>query len=227
MKTCGPFRSASAAFTVVELLIVIAIIAVVVGLLFPAITTEPGCKKSPAKNDVMQIVTAVKAYHTEYGKYPSVDAGGGSGGGESDVIVGDPKGGASISNNALFDTLRSIPNGPNAGHRLNPRKIVFFEGRSVKNPSEPRSGFMDTAGNGDKGAFYDQWGKQYCVILDLSRDNILDVNKAYADFAGDHRPRTGVGAFSMGKDTEVGDKKEFAGWYRQGTRISDDVISWQ
>ncbi len=59
------------------------------------------------------------------------------------------------------------------------------------------------------------------MILDLSGDNILDVNKAYADFAGDNRPRTGVGAFSMGKDNEVGDKKEFAGRYRQGTRTSE------
>ncbi|MDQ3621322.1 MAG: type II secretion system GspH family protein [Verrucomicrobiota bacterium] len=226
MKPCSSPTSA-AAFTLVELLTVIAIIAVLMGLLFPAIgAVQDNAKKVQAKNDVMQIVTAVKAYYTEYGKYPPVEAGGSSGE-ETDVIVGDPAGGAAQTNDVLFNTLRNIPTGPNADFKLNPRKIVFFEGRSVKNPAQPRGGFLDNAGSGDKGAFYDPWGKQYCVVIDLSYDNIIDVDKAYKDFAGDNRPRTGVGAFSLGKDNEVGDKKEFSGTYRQGTKTSDDVVSWQ
>src|SRR4051812_43446348 len=69
----SPALSRSAAFTLIELLTVIAIIAILMGILFPVINNvKENAKKVQAKNDVTQIVTAVKAYYTEYGKYPPV-----------------------------------------------------------------------------------------------------------------------------------------------------------
>ncbi|MEP6709280.1 MAG: prepilin-type N-terminal cleavage/methylation domain-containing protein, partial [Verrucomicrobiota bacterium] len=60
-------------FTLLELLVVIAIITVLAGLLFPAfIGAQKQAKKTQAKNDVTQIVTAVNGFYTEYGKYPLV-----------------------------------------------------------------------------------------------------------------------------------------------------------
>ena len=42
------------------------------GLLFPAFRgVQDQAKKTQAKNDLTQIVTAVNAYYTEYGKYPT------------------------------------------------------------------------------------------------------------------------------------------------------------
>ena len=41
------------------------------GLLFPAFRgVQDQAKKTQSKNDLTQIVTAVNAFYTEYGKYP-------------------------------------------------------------------------------------------------------------------------------------------------------------
>ncbi len=61
------------AFTLIELLVVIAIIAILIGLLFPAFqAVQKQAKQTQAKNDLTQIVTAVNAFYTDYGKYPLV-----------------------------------------------------------------------------------------------------------------------------------------------------------
>src|SRR5437588_12883290 len=58
-------------FTLIELIVVILVIATLAALLVPAAQrTLDRAKSAQAKNDVTQIVTAVNAYYTEYGKYP-------------------------------------------------------------------------------------------------------------------------------------------------------------
>ena len=66
-----PSRTHARAFTLIELLVVIAIIAILVGLLFPAFkAVQNQARQTQAKNDLTQIVNAVNAFYTEYGKYP-------------------------------------------------------------------------------------------------------------------------------------------------------------
>src|SRR5437016_11848696 len=92
----------SSAFTLIELLVVIAIIAILIGLLFPAFSAvQNQAKKTQAKNDLTQIVNAVNAYYTEYGKYPLVAA---------DTIYGA----GGTLNADLFYTLRAVALGANA-----------------------------------------------------------------------------------------------------------------
>jgi len=60
------------AFTLIELLVVIAIIAILAGLLFPAAQSAlNSAKKTTAKNQIVQIATAITAYETEYGCLPT------------------------------------------------------------------------------------------------------------------------------------------------------------
>ena len=58
-------------FTLIELTVVILTIAILMGLVF---TAGQGmidrARKTQAKNDLTQIITAVNAYYTEYGRNP-------------------------------------------------------------------------------------------------------------------------------------------------------------
>ena len=207
--------SRSHAFTLVELLTVIAIIAILMGLLFPAIgIVKDQARKAEAKTACAGIVAAVKAYNTEYGKYPV-----GTFTGTADLSMG---GDNSTNNSDLFFTLRAKDGGQNTGHKYNPRRIGFFEGKSASNPTAPKGGFAETGSSGVIGAFYDPWGAQYGIIIDADYNNQVTV--PYTDFAS-APPQTGVAAYSMGKDGKLGtagDKK-----YKSSGSPSDDVISWQ
>ena len=234
MKIPSKPRAARSGFTLIELLTVIAIIAILMGLLFPAVNAvKEAARKSEAKNACTAIVAAVKQYHTEYGKYPPLEeaTGGAPTGNSTDLVVGDPECSAAKDrpNRNLFDTLRALSKRLNEGNKLNPRKIIFFENKTVSDKDAPRSGFLEKGNEELEGCFFDPWGKQYNVIVDTNYDNVIDVDQVYddSDWKTDGRPRTGVGSFSMGKDNKVGDKKKNNTKYRDGQNVSDDVVSWQ
>src|SRR5437879_9358394 len=95
-------------FTLIELLIVIAIIAILIGLLFPAFKgVQDQAKRTQAKNDLTQIVTAVNAFYTEYGRYPVTVPVGNT----TDAYFGPgtaPSGASSYTNNdVLIDIMRN------------------------------------------------------------------------------------------------------------------------
>src|SRR6201997_4878063 len=95
-------RNPPAAFTLIELLVVIAIIAILVGLLFPAFkAVQSQARSTQAKNDLTQIVNAVNAFYTEYGKYPLPT------GTTTDYTYGP--GGDVATNETLFRELRACP----------------------------------------------------------------------------------------------------------------------
>jgi prepilin-type N-terminal cleavage/methylation domain-containing protein len=204
-------------FTLIELLVVITIIVILMGLLFPAFRgVQDQAKRTQAKNDLTQIVTAVNAFYTEYGKYPVADSDQGN---EKTF---------STSNKQLLDILQSLPGGDaspidSTANKYNPRKIVFLQPPSVK---------LDTAGNrrsgvsGTDGSFYDPWGAVYQIRIDSDYDN--QVANPYGDTggAGTDPIRQGVIVWSLGKDTQLGDKGD--NFYKNAKGVqSDDVISWQ
>ena len=67
MKNIDKFK----AFTIIEMLTVIAIIAVLVALLMPTITKVTGrAKNTKAKAEMQSIITAIKSYESTYGILP-------------------------------------------------------------------------------------------------------------------------------------------------------------
>src|SRR6266536_1089407 len=195
----------SSAFTLIELLVVIAIIAILIGLLFPAFrAVQDQARKTQAKNDLTQIVNAVNAFYTEYGKYPLAT---------NDNTIGP-------DNSGLMYTLRADPttaNGnPNANNLVNTRQIVFINPPYVKNDTlgNRRSG-VSTA----DGRYYDPWGSPYQIAIDGDYNNAIAPHPYTANMGAGPSPLSiGVIAWSLGKDGVQG---------TANFNASDDVISWQ
>jgi prepilin-type N-terminal cleavage/methylation domain-containing protein len=96
-------------FTLIELIVVISIIGILMALLFPAVGAAlDTAKKTQAKNDAVQIATAVIAYETEYGRLPGTNA-------TAQDLNGD----------VLLALMGTQTN-------LNPRRIVFIELQNYK-----------------------------------------------------------------------------------------------
>jgi prepilin-type N-terminal cleavage/methylation domain-containing protein len=192
------------AFTLIELLVVITIIAILLGLLFPAFRgIQDQAKRTQAKNDLTQIVTAVNAFYTEYGKYPLSTT--------TDTTFGP--GGSPTTNETLFNELRGL-----SATTLNSRQIVFISPPDVKDKSNPRSGIgIDTS---NAGQYFDPWGKNYVIRIDGDYDNQVD-NPYSANAGSAPKLRSGVIVWSLGKDGTggSGDKKSASS--------NDDVTSWQ
>jgi prepilin-type N-terminal cleavage/methylation domain-containing protein len=217
-------RNPPAAFTLIELLVVIAIIAILVGLLFPAFkAVQNQARQTQAKNDLTQIVNAVNAFYTDYGKYP-VPSTASPG---ADIVFTATLGGLpSYGNDWLLNELRGCPTaggGPACsanGPTNNTRQIVYLSPPLVKTPSNPKSGIGTTGIN--LGRFFDPWGSPYNVEFDSSYNN--QVTNPYGGSGGagvDPLPQ-GVIGWSLGADQVLGSNST-PNVYTN----SDDVISWQ
>ena len=190
-------------FTLIELITVISIIMILMGLLLPTLMgVKETTKKAQAKNDVINIVTSVKSFYTEYGSYPAV-------GGTSGVLYTGTNAGTS---NATL--LANLTGTSTVTGTLNPRQIAFIEIPTAKTPASPKAGLSG-------GVWYDPWGIAYNVAVDTGYNNqIPKITHLYVDPAF-LTINTGVIAFSFGKDKQQGTNGNltYAG--------SDDVISWQ
>ena len=223
-----------AAFTLIELLTVIAIIAILMGLLFPVLSSaKNSARRQAAAVGIRNIVAACKSYQTDYGKFPPVPApalvgnvntGGYYAYGEHDALI-------QAGNEQLFYVLRAMPLGPNGStHALNKRQVRYFEMGKAKEPKTPRDGFTDFGDSegftGTKGQLLDPWGKQYCIILDAADAGTIDMSNIYKDLK--EPLRQSAAAFSLGIDGLLGGK-DYRGNFRKAgsTDAPDDIVSWQ
>ena len=204
------------AFTLIELLVVIAIIAILVGLLFPAFkAVQTQARNTQAKNDLTQIVNAVNAFYTDYGKYPIVTA--------DTIITGTT--GSPNNNSDLFYSLRAIALGANqlvnGVPAINPRSIPFISPPNVKNDT---AGSRKAGVSPSDGKYYDPWGVPYLVEIDGSYDNFV-ANPYTANAGATPNLSTGVISWSLGVD-QAGATAAASGDKNTGV-YADDVISWQ
>jgi prepilin-type N-terminal cleavage/methylation domain-containing protein len=217
------------AFTLIELITVIAIISILMALLFPAIAAvKESSRRTKASTVVKDIVNSCKNYAIEYGKNPPVAAAAVAAGSYSsfgDITNGKCK----VDNNALFDILRAIPKGENALHVLNPRQQKYFEQPKATDTKFPRDGFMDGTDFAAKaGQLLDPWGTEYCVVLETDNDDLIDMKDFYSDLTGNDSIRVSAAAFSMAKDGKRGGKG-YEGLFRKTSspQAPDDIVSWQ
>jgi len=104
-------------FTLVELLVTIAIIAILAGILLPTVIKAfQKANSAKVRTELKSIETAIKAYVNEYSKLPIKDADQG----DPDIQI--------TSTNDLRDIIKKLSGDNSQGG--NPRKIVFLESSS-------------------------------------------------------------------------------------------------
>lgn len=178
-------RRTQAAFTLVEMLVVLAIIGILVGILLPVIArSKVRAKAGLAKLDCAAIATAIAQYHTDYNHYPVAkgQVANPFGGdltfsfpkdlaGEEDkdnmtIPIDDP-GGIPVNSDAMIilSALEDLGGSkPNAGHSRNINKRRYLDGKLTDSKEKP--------GMGPDGVFRDPFGNPYVITVDFDGDGL-------------------------------------------------------
>ena len=157
-------RSDCSAFTLVEMLVVIAIIAILVGILMPAINAAMRrAERARAQAEINDIVNAVKNFYREYGKYPCPQNG-----------IADQTFHAAAGDNGRVDSQsRVIQILKGVDSTNNPKAMVFLdvpenslEGSDKDNISYTKSMWY----------YLDPWENPYVIVLDTDFDNDCEMS---------------------------------------------------
>ncbi|MFA6563734.1 MAG: type II secretion system protein [Verrucomicrobiia bacterium] len=229
MKTMEQ-RKRIGGFTLVELLVVISIIVVLMGLLFPTINTvKNAANKAKAGAAIQSLCGAAKSYNNEYGKWPEPAN-------DQDFVL--------VFNGLMNpQTGQKITNGQAAND--NPRAIQFMEVK-IKDVTIPGSG------NQSPLAFYDPWSMPYGYCFDNGKkgsyyggpfqngqpsnlqawtDNTAYDNNVPVPFKDDSSSTMvipgGFAFFSDGPDTRSGTDQSEPGSKNLTKAYEDDVRSWK
>jgi len=174
LRPC-PHRSGTA-FSLVELLVVMAIIGILAAMLLTVVSNTSKAKVRRARLEINQIVTAVQQYESTYGSFPvssanqaSAAVSGGDftyGGLALNSVLGAP---ASTPDNseviAILMDLTEFGNGQptiNQGHMKNPKRVGFLNAKITSETEGPSVG-LDRV-------YRDPWGNPYIITLDLNGD---------------------------------------------------------
>jgi prepilin-type N-terminal cleavage/methylation domain-containing protein len=177
-RAVPPVSGRPRAFTLVELLVVISIIAVLAGLLLPVLAgMKKKAKIALARTEMSGLATAIKAYEAEYNRFPmsknteTLAAPGNNPavGLNGDVTIGlPPAPGTPGDNSEVIKILLDVDDSPNPTavnpkHARNPRNLVTFHGKPASDITLP--------GVGPDYIYRDPWANPYIITMDLNDDN--------------------------------------------------------
>jgi prepilin-type N-terminal cleavage/methylation domain-containing protein len=176
----------NAAFTLVEMLVVIAIIGILAAMLLPALApAKTAAKKAQAKTEMSSLVTAIEAYDQDYSRFPMTQPEQ-TAAGTNDFTIGFvqypqanitwtpstasaalPYLGYSYDNNsnavAILMDMTAYPNGnptANANHVYNPKQVKYLNAKM--------SGDTNSPGVGTDLIYRDPWGNPYVITMNTS-----------------------------------------------------------
>ena len=227
------------AFTLVELLVVILIIAILAGILIPAVArAKTKAKVVSAKVDMAGLVMAIKSYHNDYSYWPypklhyaneyldltfglplnSVS--------DPDIIYND--------NSSLMRILMAEESA------RNPKKYKYIEPKeSLLENIDKRNGFP---GVSTSGRYHDPFGNPYIVSVDYNGDgNCTDAFYGHPDVTGSASiGLVGKGAggpyvlkgkvmiWTFGPDKEFDEDPDSSGDKGAMNRYNaDNILSWR
>jgi prepilin-type N-terminal cleavage/methylation domain-containing protein len=179
-------RRPRAGFTIVELLTVIAIIAILAAMLLPVLAAaKTHAQKVQARLEIQNLVTAIEKYDSDYGRFP-VSSTVQNAAGTNDFTYGwvfqtetvpvqvqTFAGSGNILSNAeviaiLMDNT-TLANGVNTNHVKNPQQTIFLNPKmSGYDPSVDKGQAL--GGVDVNGVYRDPWGNPYIISMDLNYD---------------------------------------------------------
>ena len=172
------------AFTLIEMLTVIAVIGILASMLLPALAHgKVSVQVKAAQAEMSSLVAAISTYQGDYGRLPAsstvtknagngdftfgtVDNTGNLAVGATSTGVPRIQNPPSVPYNAWNSEVMAvlIPSIPNANLTLNPRKSAYFTFHTAAQPG--------TAGLGPDNVLRDIFGNPYIITLDLNYDGV-------------------------------------------------------
>jgi prepilin-type N-terminal cleavage/methylation domain-containing protein len=235
-RAAGGGARASLAFTLMELLIVVAIIGLLAAILLPTYgLVKKRSMISTTRLEMKTLISAIDAYESVYNQLPplsrealdSVERSSPDftcGTVRSDgtqvcdtKIISTGNGGYQNCNSEVMTILMDMDAPPNAAHARNPQRSLFYHGQSAPNNGH---------GVGRDGILRDCWASPYIITFDVDYDGKCQDGFYYplTKPTGALLVRGSVMVWSLGPDRKADPSCQVG---PKGGANKDNILSWE